>query len=256
MTYERIVSLTPSITETLFALNAEKRLVGVTDTCDYPPGANTIPHVCSWFAPDMDRIAALEPDLVLGLTTAHHRLVPLLKNRNIRFILRNPATVAEALSDMLYLGTLLDIPGNAASLVKGLKLRMEKLAGKVQQIRPEKKLTVVRVLDIDGQNLIVAGPRSFQYNVIQLAGGKNVTTAIEEAYPRVSFQTFKSWDADMIFLCGSDPSYLSRLQDDPPWQALAAIRHDNIHLFDCGLTCRTGPRIVDMTELLFQTLYT
>jgi ABC-type hemin transport system substrate-binding protein len=109
MEYERIVSLTPSITETVFALGAGGRLVGVTDACDYPAAANSKPHVCSWFAPDMERIAALKPDLVLGLETAHRDLAPLLETRGIRLALCNPATAADALSDMISLGTLLGI---------------------------------------------------------------------------------------------------------------------------------------------------
>ena len=125
-----------------------------------------------------------------------------------------------------------DIPGHftgiyrtAELLVKDLKHRMQKLAGKVKQIKPEERLTVSRVLDIEGENLIVAGPKSFQYDVIKQAGGINVTTAINEAYPTVSFQSFKTWNPDMIFLCGTDQSYISRLQADPQWQALAAIRN-------------------------------
>jgi iron complex transport system substrate-binding protein len=255
MAYARIISLTPSITEILFALEVEDRLVGVTDACDYPPAANSKSHVCSWFDPDMERITDLKPDLVIGLATAHHRLLPTLKTRDIRLVLLNPTTVAEALTDIISLGALLGISEQAASLVNDLKHRMEKLAAKVKQIRPDERQTVSRVLDIDGENLIVAGPKSFQYDVIKKAGGKNVTTAVKEAYPRVSFQTFRTWDPDMIFLCGTDRSFISRLQADPLWQGLAAVHHGNIHLFDCGLTCRTGPRIVDMAELLFQTLY-
>ncbi len=255
MIYERIVSLTPSITETLFALAVEGRIVGVTDACDYPPEANSKSHVCSWFDPDMDRITALKADLVIGLETAHHRLAPLLKARGIRLILLNPATVADALADIISLGTLLDISEAAESLVNGLKHRMKKLAAQVEQIQPEARLTVSRVLDIDNEQLIVAGPKSFQYDVIKQAGGINITSAINEAYPTVSFQCFKTWDPDMIFLCGTDLSYISRLQDDLRWQSLAAIRNGKIHQFDCGLTCRTGPRIMDMAELLFQTLY-
>src|SRR5210317_1059008 len=95
MIYERIVSLTPSITETLFALEAGDRLVGVTDACDFPPEANSKSHVCSWFDPDMDRINSLEPDLVLGLSAAHNKLEPLLNDRGIRLVLFNPATVDE-----------------------------------------------------------------------------------------------------------------------------------------------------------------
>ena len=255
MIYERIISLTPSITETLFALAVEGRIVGVTDACDYPPEANSKSHVCSWFNPDMDRISDLEPNLVLGLSTAHSRLEPLLKDRGIKLVLFNPATVEETLADMISLGALLEISETAKSLVNGLKHKMGNLAAQVKQIKPEDKLTVVRVLDIDGDNLIVAGPKSFQYDVIKQAGGINVTTAINEAYPTVSFDRIKTWNPDMVFLCGSDQSYISRLQADPQWQSLTAVRNEKIHLFDCGLTCRTGPRIVDMAELLFQTLY-
>jgi iron complex transport system substrate-binding protein len=255
MTYDRIISLTPSITETLFALEAGDRVVGVTDACDYPPEANSKYHVCSWFDPNMDRITSLEPDLVLGLATAHHHLAPLLETRDTRLILFNPVTVDDALSDIISLGTLLGIQKNAESMVKSLKLRLAKLAGNVKQIRPEERLTVSRVLDIEGENLIVAGPKSFQYDVIKQAGGKNVTTAINAAYPLVPFQTFRAWDADMIFFCGTDQSYITRLQADPQWKSLAAVRNGQIYQFDCGLTCRTGPRIVDMAEILFQTLY-
>jgi iron complex transport system substrate-binding protein len=255
MTYKRIVSLTPSITETLFAMGVKDRVVGVTDACDYPPGANSKSHVCSWFDPDMNRIVALEPDLVLGLTTAHMQLAFFLKKKGIKCTLFNPGTVEEALDDMLSLGDLLSISKPVAPLVNGLKHRMEKLAERVKQIKPEERLTVSRVLDIDGEKLIVAGSKSFQYDVIKQAGGINVTTAINEAYPTVPFQNFKTWDPDMIFLCGTDHSYISRLEADPLWQLLTAVSNRKIHLFDCGLTCRTGPRIVDMAELLFQTLY-
>ena len=255
MIYERIISLTPSITETLFSLGCGDRVVGVTDACDYPPEANSKSHVCSWFDPDMDRIANLKPDIVIGLETAHKRLAPLLKTGRIQLLLLNPATVADTLADIIFLGTLLGISEAAESLVKDLKHRMEKLATQVKQIKPEAHLTVSRVLDIDNAQLIVAGPKSFQYDVIKQAGGINVTTAINEAYPTVSFQRFKTWDPDMIFLCGTDLSYISRLQADPQWQSLTAVRNGRIHQFDCGLTCRTGPRIVDMAELLFQTLY-
>jgi iron complex transport system substrate-binding protein len=255
MTFKRIVSLTPSITETLFALEVADRVVGVTDACDYPPEANSKSHVCSWFDPDLDRITALEPDLVLGLTTVHKQLALFFNKKGIKCAFFNPATVNEALADMLALGDLLNISENVKLLVSALKQRMGELARKVKEVKPEKRLTVLRILDIEGENLIVAGPKSFQYDVIKKAGGKNVTTDINEAYPTVSFQSFKTWNPDMIFLCGTDQNYISRLQADPLWKSLAAIENGEIYLFDCGLTCRTGPRIVDMAELLFQTLY-
>ena len=253
---ERIVSLTPSITETIFALGAGHRVVGITDACDFPPEVHTRPHVCSWFDPDMDRILNLRPDMVLGLATAHQLLAPVFETHGIRLKLFNPATVEEALVDMVSMGALLDIPKEAQALVQALRKRMAQLDAQVGKLAPDTKLTVARVLDFNNQNLIVAGPRSFQYDVIRHGGGINVTTDTEGAYPTIPFLQLKSWDPQMIFLCGTGTNIPPRLQNDVRWGNLTAVKTGRIYQFDCGLTCRTGPRIVDMAELLFQTLYT
>ena len=252
----RIVSLTPSITETIFALGAGHRVVGITDACDFPPEVQSIQHVCSWFDPDMDRIMNLKPDMVLGLATAHHRLIPDFETYGIRLELFNPATVDEALADMISIGTLLEIPTEAHALVHALRKRMEILDARVRKIAPDQLLTVARVLDLNNENLIVAGPRSFQYDVIRHGGGINVTTDMDEAYPKASFDQFRSWDPQMVFICGGDMNTVPRLKADTRWRQLTAVKTGRIYRFDCGLTCRTGPRIVDMAELLFQTVYT
>lgn len=255
MRYTKIVSLTPSITETLFALGCGDRVVGVTDACDFPPEVSGKPHVYSWVDPSIDRIKALDPDLVLGLETAHSRLIIPLQLNNISCHLFNPQTINEVLEDIIQLGSLLDTTPAALLLVKALEYRLKTLDTAVKTIATGSQLTVSRVLDIDGDTLIVAGPLSFQYDVIARAGGINVTTAETTAYPKVTFQQFKEWDPEMIFICGTDSSYLTRLENDPRWQSLRAVRNSSFYQFDCGLTCRTSPRIVDMAELLFTTLY-
>lgn len=251
----RIVSLTPSITESLFALGAGSRIVGVTDACDYPHEANDKPHVRSWFDPDMGRIGDLDPDLVLGLETAHGHLRTAFETAGIRFVLFNPVSVADALMDILSLGGLLDLHQVARSLVDNLQHRMEKLAERLRRVPPEGRMTVSRVLEIDNDRLILAGPLSFQFDVIACAGGINVTSGIGEAYPKVTLKRFKKWDPEMVFFCGSDKRRIPRLKADRKWQSLRAVQKGHIHQFDCGLTCRTGPRIVDMAELLYETLY-
>lgn len=252
---DKIVSLTPSITEILFALGAGKRIAGVTDTCDFPPQANRIPHICSWFEPDMDRIRDLNPGLVIGLENVHKQLSPAFAKAGITLLLLQPATVGGALSDMVRLGDLLDLSNAAQTLVKNLEKRMETLKKNVATLQPEQRLTVSRVLDVEKDRLIVAGPGSFQFDVIACSGGINVTGGIDEDYPKISFEQFKKWDPDMIFFCGSDHRYLSMIKKDPVWKDLRAIQNGRIFQFDCGLTCRTGPRILDMAELLYNVLY-
>ncbi len=84
---QRIISLTPSLTEILFALEFGHRVVGVTDSCDYPAEVRDWPNVACWFDPDLAKLMALKPDLVLGLQTAHHQVKPELESQGIRFIL-------------------------------------------------------------------------------------------------------------------------------------------------------------------------
>lgn len=251
----RIVSLTPSITETLFALGAGDRIAGVTDACDYPREANDKPHICSWFDPDMERISDLRPDLVIGLESAHKKLLPMFESAGIRLVLLNPVSMKDALTDILSLGALLDQKQDAGSLVHHLQERIDKLTDLVRQIPPDRRITVSRVLDVENDQLIVAGPKSFQFDVITCAGGVNVTGGIDEAYPKISFERFKNWDPEVVFFCGSDIRRISYIKADPLWQSLASVKQERIYQFDCGLTCRTGPRIVDMAELLYKTLY-
>jgi iron complex transport system substrate-binding protein len=255
MSYSRVICLTPSLTETIFALGAGELVVGVTDSCDYPLEVSGKPHVCSWFNPDMGRVMALKPDLVLGLETAHTPLVSFLSDQQVHFELFNPITMQDVLADMLHLGKLLGAAEAAQTQVNNLLHRLEKLDKLVDTISSNHRLTVSRVLDIEEDELIVAGPQSFQYDVIARAGGINVTSSFDAAYPKAAFQQFQKWDVDVIFICGSDESYLLRLKEDPKWQSLRAVSNNRLYQFDCGLTCRTSPRIVDMAELLFKTLY-
>ena len=73
--FKRVVSLAPAITELIFALDVADRLVGVTDSCDYPESVREIPNVSLWFEPDLDKLFALQPDLVFTIQTFRRRLL-------------------------------------------------------------------------------------------------------------------------------------------------------------------------------------
>jgi iron complex transport system substrate-binding protein len=82
-----------------------------------------------------------------------------------------------------------------------------------------------------------------------------VTGLIQEAYPKVTLIQLRQWDPQVIFSCGFDLSSIPQLVNKPEWRSLSAVQSGNVFVFDCALTCRTGPRIVEMVELLFNTLY-
>lgn len=232
-------------------------MIGVTDTCDYPVEAGGKPHVTSWFDPDLDRIRALEPDLILGLESAHLKLKPVFEETipGVQVILTLPATVDEALEAIGTFGALFHVADAAERLLAGLRKRLERVDSEVTRIQQTERPTVSRVLEWKGEALLVAGPHSFQYDVIGRAGGRNVTNGISEAYPEVSMSQFLEWDPDVVFFCGYDRRFIPMLKEHPQWKRFKAAGTDRVYMFDCNLTCRTGPRIVDMVELLYETLY-
>jgi iron complex transport system substrate-binding protein len=167
-----------------------------------------------------------------------------------------PATLDQALSEIKLLGDKLGASAQAKAILKTLNSRLAKLDFQVKTSMPEDRPTVCRVLEATSDQLILAGPLSFQYDVILRAGGRPVTGHLPGAYPKVSFYEFKQLDPDIIFFCGYDRNFIPRLMKNPKWQLFKAVQTHHLYQFDCALTCRTGPRIVDMSELLFRTLYT
>jgi iron complex transport system substrate-binding protein len=252
---QRIISLTASLTEIVFALKLGHRVVGVTDSCDHPPVVRDLPNVACWFDPDMEKLLALKPDLVLGLETAHQHVKPDLESQGIRFILVNPLSVKGAIADIARIGKLLAAQEISKRLVSALGARLSAIDATVSKIAGESRKTACRILDMEDGHFHVAGPLSFQYDIISRAGGQNVTCSKNEAYPKITLTQLREWDPQVIFNCGFDLTTLAGIVDKPEWQSLQAVRSGNVFRFDCALTCRTGPRIVDMVELLFRTLY-
>ena len=119
---QRIVSLAPSITETLYALGLGDRLVGDTDYCDYPPEARAKPHVGAMLNPSLEKIVALKPDLVLGTDEANRReTADQLAHLGIPLYGVTAHTVEETLQSLEDLGRVLDWEQPTGKLVAGLR---------------------------------------------------------------------------------------------------------------------------------------
>ena len=154
---ERIISLTPSLTEILFALESGPRVVGVTDSCDYPAVVGDLPNVGCWFDPDMAKLLGLKPDLVLGLQTAHRQVEPERKSHGIRFILVNPLSVEGTIADIARIGEILGTHEVSERLVSALGARLATIDAGVGNIAGESKQTACRILDMDEGRFHVAG---------------------------------------------------------------------------------------------------
>jgi iron complex transport system substrate-binding protein len=167
----RIISLVPSVTEILFSIGAQDRLVGVTDFCDYPAEARRKPRVGGMLAPSLEGMVSLKPDLVVATIAGNRQeTFEQLGRLKIPVYVVNPVTVADVLDLIARLGRLADRGDAADRTVTALRERMQAVAARVDG-RPRPRVLYVLWPD----PLIVPGRASLVSELIALAGGDSVT---------------------------------------------------------------------------------
>lgn len=248
----RIVSLVPSVTETLFALGAEDRLVGVTDFCDYPPAARRKPSVGGMVNPNLEVIVSLRPDLVVATTEGNREeTFTQLRRLGIPTYLVVAHRVGDVTALIAHLG---ELTGRRAA-AEALSARLERRVEAVQRaVAPYKRPRVLYVLW--PEPLIVPGREALVTELIRLAGGESITAADADSYPRYSLEAAVAKAPEVILLAnhGAQTGPIDRER----WQRLAAqpaVRAGRLHQVDGNLLHRYGPRIVDGLEQLARAIH-
>ncbi|MEK6304307.1 MAG: cobalamin-binding protein [Acidobacteriota bacterium] len=241
----RIVSLAPSITETLFALGLGDRIVGVTSYCDYPPEAAARENVGDTLRPSIERIIALKTDLVIASRASQlQQFVYNLDEVKIPVYVSDPNGVAGALESITRIGELTGATLRASELTASLRARVEDVHSRVGVAeRP-------RVLCILGSApLITIGARSFITDLINQAGGRSISEDLAGDYPQYSLETAVAKRPEVIFLQTGEPDLPARLKETPAGRAGRVFRLDD------NLLMRPGPRIVDGLEQMARRLH-
>jgi len=242
---ERLISLAPSITETLFALGLGDQLVGDTDYCEYPPEARLKPHVGPVLNPSLERIVALKPDLVLGSREANRiETADQLERLGIPVYGVTAQTVDEMLSSIEDLGNVLGREAEARRLVRELRERIDRVERRVAN-RPKPKVLFV----VWYRPLTAAGPRSFVADVVRRAGGVSISDDLSGEWPRMSLEEALRRNPDVILFPRAEsfapsPEDLTTL---PGWRNFNAVKHHRLY-FVSDTIIRPSPRLVDALE--------
>lgn len=240
----RIVSLAPSVTETLFALGLGDRIVGVTSYCDYPPEAREKQKVGDTQRPSIERIVALKPDLVIASTASQlEQFVRKLDELGIPIYVSNPRDLDELLQSINRIGEIVNAPDRARELTTRLRERIQAVESHTDPAaRP-------RVLLVVGTNpLITIGKNSFINDLIRRAGGQSITGDEPREYPQYSLETAVAKQPEIIFLQSGESKLPERLEQTP------AARAGRVHKLDDDLLLRPGPRIVEGLEQMAQKI--
>lgn len=248
----RIISLVPSVTEILFTIGAQGRLVGRTDFCDYPVEARRKPSVGGMLAPNLEGIVALRPDLVVATTAGNrHETFDQLARLNIPVFLVNPITVADVMDVFDRLGRLTERTEAADRTVAAMRERIDAVTARVEG-RPRSRVLYVLWPD----PLIVPGRGALVSELIALAGGDSVTADGAQDYPRYSVEAALARNPEVIILAshGSERSPLVRAK----WERFGqvpAIAAGRLYTMDGNLMHRYGPRMVDGLERLARFIH-
>ncbi|MGQ9750034.1 ABC transporter substrate-binding protein [Desulfosoma sp.] len=247
----RVISLAPTHTETIAALEAMDLLVGVSEDCDFPEKVRRLPTYGSWASPDLQALCRVAPDLLCTFGSHQEEMAEWLRRQGLSVFHSDPATVKEALRAMRQLAECLERPTVGARLVERLADRLQAVEELTARIPDAVRPKIFRIMH--WHPLITVGPGAFQYDVIERAGGRNLLGPQAAPYERVAPEQVTAWNPDIIFFC--EPSIEPLLLHDAVWAHCSAMRSGHIHVLPCGLTCRAGPRIVDMTVQLAQIVF-
>ncbi len=247
---DRILTLTPSSTETVYALGAEDRIVAVDQWSDYPPAAKAKPRI-SPLTPSLEQIVRLSPELILSTHGGAEPLLP-LERQGIRVLILEPRTLEEVYRSILLIGRIVDAQERAERLVRAMRRRAEVVLARVRAA-PRPKV-FIELDAIDPSRPFTAGPGSFIGALIQLAGGRNVASSSRVAWPQFSLEELIRADPDLIILGDAlvpvNPQTPEAVAHRPGWSGLRAVRRGAIYPIETDVVSRPGPRVVEGLELL------
>lgn len=255
---QRIVSLSPASTETLFALGAGSQMVGRDTFSDYPEQAKTIPDIGGGFGElNIEAILAQNPDLVFTSALTPPEQIKALTDAGLTvFTLGNPKDFSELYASLETLAQLTGHETEAAALIGELKQRVaaveEKLAGVSQ--RP---LVFYEIDGTDPNAVWTPGPGTFIDTLINMAGGENLGAKLQGEWVQISLEELIARDPDLILL--GDALWggvtVESVQARAGWEALEAVQNGSVFPFDDNLVSRPGPRLIDGLEALARLLH-
>ena len=251
----RIVSLVPSVTEIVFSLGAEERLVGRTDFCDYPPAVRTKPSVGGMVNPSLETLVALRPDLVIATDEGNREeTIRQLERLGIPTYLVHANRVAETIELITRVGELTGHAADAPRLIGEMQRRIDAVR---RAVAPFGRPRVLYVLWPDP--LIVPGRASMLTELIEIAGGVSITGGDGDAYPRFSLEAAVARAPEVIILADHSTGSSTAGRSSPEkWQHLVsvpAIRAGRLHSADLSILHRYGPRVPDGLETLARMIH-
>jgi iron complex transport system substrate-binding protein len=246
----RIVSLAPSATDTLAALGAGARLVGVSDFCHPPPEASGARRIGGLLTPDLETIRSLHPDLLVGSTSGNDPgLASQAASLGLPLYILDAPDVAHVLSGIAGLADAIGDHARGVEVVQGLQARLEVLSRTLAG-RPRPRVLFV----IWGDPLVVPGARAFLTDALTKAGGQSVTGDVAAAHPTFSAEAAVARAPEVILMTADNREVAERIRTDPAWAGVPAVRTGRVAVVGDEVV-RPGPEVVAGIEEMARVIH-
>lgn len=252
---QKIVSLSPSNTEVVFALGLGDRLVGVTEYCNYPPEAMEKEIVGGFSTPNIERIMELQPDLIIA-STIHVEEVPRMEELGMTVLVIESSTLIDLYTSISLVAEVTGVTSNGEALIALIQQRIQAVEDVVGQIPTEDRLLVY--YEVYSDPLMTAGKQAFINEIISLAGGINIFGDIDESYPQISAEVVADRQPEVILYPdyhGTAETVIEAMVTRPGWENVPAVISGNVVAVADDSFARPGPRVVEAVEEAAKIFY-
>jgi iron complex transport system substrate-binding protein len=250
---KRVLALAPSLTEMIFSLQAEDKLIGATSYSNFPEAANNLPRVGSYVQLDLEKIISLKPDLCIAIKDGNpRRTVDAIKALGIPVFAIDPRSIEQIMDAFRLIGDILGASQRADELVSDMERRLALVKKRVDSSKARPRV-FFQIADIP---IISAGKDSYIDKLITLAGGSNLAGNMTE-YPRFSWENILQLQPEIVVISsmagGKSPELLKA-----PWQKwpeIPAVRNNQLHVVNADLFNRPTIRLITGLEILTEILH-
>lgn len=244
---QRIVSLAPHITELIYAVGASAQLVGADSASDYPAAAKNLPRIGDYSRVNFERIAALNPDLIVGWRSGNRAAdIHRLRQMGIPILLTDAHSLTDVAQLLRLMGRATGHAKEGERAAQGFEIRLIKLRGRFAST-PTRRV-FYQVWD---QPLMTVGGHHWLNDAISLCGGRNIFADLQGAAPLVSLESVLTRAPEMIISGDDAPDRRSMWQRFP---RLPAVQRRALIRMNADALHRPTPRVLDGVETLCQEI--
>ncbi len=254
---KRIISLAPGVTEMLFAIGLEEKIVGVTTFADYPPTALKKEKIGTITEPNIEKIVRLKPDLVIAMSVNKMSTVNRLRDLGIKVVGFKPETIKETIMVLKKLGKITGQKRETKIVVTGMYNQLIQIKKLVKDYLKNHSRPKV-FYEIWNNPLITAGENTFIDNMIELAGGINIGAKAGGTWPQYNLEKLLLENPD-VYISGhhsvSVRKSINSIKDREKFRMIKAIKNDRICIVNQDIISRPSPRIIKGLEILVKNIF-